>query len=206
MGIEYYAFALFLTGLICMIVIICKLLFSNAKKQRVLLDEKEAQLLRLYRTVNDTMEEFSDQIITATAEIREYMDNASLLAALLAAPPPEKEMEESLELKKLPPPPGQNSNRLPSAREATARAGKTEASDASGSRAIPMKGDNGQGFKSFLDDAARSDTAEPEISARQTRNEAVLTLAGEGKTDAQIASELGITRNEVRLIIGLVGA
>jgi len=35
------------------------------------------------------------------------------------------------------------------------------------------------------------------------RRESILTLAEEGKTHAQIARELGITQNEVKLVIGL---
>ncbi|MCL2151625.1 MAG: hypothetical protein FWH57_01500 [Oscillospiraceae bacterium] len=207
MGIEYYAFALFLTGLICFIAIICKLLFSNAKKQRALLDEKEAKLLQLYGTVNGAMEDFNDQLCAATDEIREYMDNVSLLAALSVTPPPKQKEEELPELKKLPPPSGYNQNMLPSAREATTGAEKTETSGARSLRDIQMKEDNGHEFKRFLDDATvRSYTTEPETSARQTRNEAVLTLAAQGKSDVQIAGELEITQNEVRLIVGLASA
>ena len=61
MGIQYYAFALFVSGLICLIAILCKVLFADFRRQHKLLDEKETKLLELYRTVEGIMEELSDQ-------------------------------------------------------------------------------------------------------------------------------------------------
>jgi hypothetical protein len=156
MGIEYYSFALFLTGLICLIAIICKLLFSNVKKQYNLLDEKEAKLLQLYQTVESIMEDFNDQVNITMAEIREY------------------------------------------------RSCTNPAVNHTADLVVSVQGDSGQIFKQVFDEA----TVEPSITAqavpvKQTRNEAVFTLVEEGKTEVQIASELGITQNEVRLIIGL---
>ena len=149
MKIEYYAFASFLTGLICLIAIICKVLFANMKQQYKLLDEKETKLLQLYQAVESIMEEFSDQVKVTTEEIIEY--GAKQKPALLVT---KKESE-------------------------------------------PV-------FQQVLEEAV---TQPPPICAetpkKQTRNETILALAEEGKTDAQIASELGITQNEVRLIYSL---
>jgi DNA-binding NarL/FixJ family response regulator len=62
-------------------------------------------------------------------------------------------------------------------------------------------------FQSFFDDTADKPAPQStlEMTNKHSRNEVILALADAGKTDAQIASELGITRNEVQLVIGLTG-
>jgi len=214
MNIGYYAFSLFLTGLICLVAIVFKVLFSNVKGQQKILDEKESNLLQLYRTVESIMEEFNDQVKAATSEIREFEDRAALITALpkqadekqrgvvkqadnSATPkqaevfPPQRQADDSLPLFT------QNENRHNSPQEK---------SDPKRIQVIPAKSDNGSVFQKFLDDTMMQIFPEPpEIPNKQTRNEAVLALAEEGKTEAQIASELGIMQNEVKLIIGLTG-
>ena len=64
------------------------------------------------------------------------------------------------------------------------------------------------GFKEILDDVASSPVSNSTTnissdSSVQTRTDAILALAKEGKSDAEIAQELGITRNEVLLVLGL---
>ena len=60
-------------------------------------------------------------------------------------------------------------------------------------------------FQKFFDDTAESTPPPPEIrtSRIQTRTDMILALSAEGKSDIEIASELGITRNEVLLVVGL---
>ena len=66
------------------------------------------------------------------------------------------------------------------------------------------KGNSGVVFQRFFDETAGEPQEEtPARMDKQSRKEAILALAAEGKTEAQIASELGITRNEVKLVIGL---
>jgi len=199
--VEYYAFALFLTGLICLIAIICKVLFSNVKSQRKLIDEKESKLLQLYRTVESIMEEFNDQVKATTAEIREYEDRTALIAALVKQTYEEQgERSEGtvpLLCEAEEPSPRSMNNRLlfPQAK-----------SDTQKIQAAPANSDNGSVFQRFFDETMmQQPPTAPDMTSKQARNEAVLTLAQEGKTDAQIASELGITQNEVKLIIGLTG-
>jgi len=71
--------------------------------------------------------------------------------------------------------------------------------------APPAKEENGAIFQKFFDDSAEA--APPangsEASAMQTRTETIRALAGEGKSDVEIARQLGITRNEVLLVVGL---
>lgn len=72
MGIQQYAFALFIAALICLIAILCKVLFSDVKRQKKMLDEKESEILRLYTSVETMMEEFHDQMKATTAELKDY--------------------------------------------------------------------------------------------------------------------------------------
>ena len=63
---------------------------------------------------------------------------------------------------------------------------------------------NGEVIQRLFDDM----TDEPPETAAETqvkhkKRDSILALAEEGKTNAQIARELGITQNEVKLVIGL---
>jgi len=207
MNIEYYAFALFLAGLVCLIAIICKALFGNVRRQRKLLDEKEAKLLQLYQAVEGIMEEFGDQVRAAAEEIGEYKNRTAFIAASLASLPPEPPKEEPMKIERLLQAEIIDSIRLKAANEALSRAEKIVKGDAQKSREIPAKGDSGTVFQRFFDETMMQPPppTATDMPAKHMRSEAILTLAGEGKTDAQIASELGITQNEVRLIIDLLG-
>jgi len=205
-GIGYYAFSLFLAGLVCLIAIICKVLFSNVKRQQKLLDEKESNLLHLYQSVENIIEEFNDQVKATTTEIREYDNRTAVLAALLAAPPPEPEKKEPEQLEKIVRAKRADSNRQKPANVAPAKAEKIAKGDAGRSRDVPEKSDSGSVFQRFFDETlVQPPPPAPEMTEKQARSEAILMLAEEGKTDAQIARELGITQNEVMLIIGLTG-
>jgi len=210
-GIEYYAFALFVAGLICVIAIICKVLFSNVKRQQKLLDERESQILQLYTSVETLMEEFNDQIKLTTDELKEYEFRSTSSIAAFDLPP---ELEQKAEvLERLPRTLPFDANRIRVAGEVLERAERIIKSDAVINQpalhkpgpAQPEKENNGAIFQRFFDDTA--DTPPPpsaaEKSNTQSKSSAILTLAGEGKSDVEIASELGITRNEVQLVIGL---
>ena len=77
MNLEYYLFALFIAALICLIAIICKVLFADVKRQKKLLDEQESKILQLYTSVETMMEEFNEQIKMTTNELKdlEYRAN-----------------------------------------------------------------------------------------------------------------------------------
>ena len=215
MGIELYAFALFIAGLICLVAILCKMLFANVKKQHKLLDEKETKLLQLYQTVESIMEEFNDQAAAATNEIMEYESRAAKHAAALAAapdplPPEPVKADLSVQFERLPRSdrvdrvnkvdPG----RLKAANEALARAERIVKRDTLKSNAETVKSDNGAVFQRLFDETVTETQAVAiEASSKQLRSEAILALAEEGKTDAEIAQELSITQNEVKLVIGL---
>ena len=218
-GLEYYAFSLFVAGLICVIAIICKVLFSNVKRQQKLLDERESHILQLYTSVETLMEEFSDQIKITTDELKDYeYRTASSIAAFDL--PPELEKKEQV-LDKLPRTLPFDANRIRVAGEVLERAERIIKSDAIINQAnavnrannqtgVPTQQDkagNGAVFQRFFDESAEAPPppSPAEIPTAQARSNAILALAGEGKSDIEIASELGITRNEVQLVIGLRG-
>ena len=199
MGIEFYAFALFIAGLVCLIAVLCKVLFSDLKRQHKLLDEKETKLLQLYRTVENIMEEFTDQVKATSEELKDFESRAAKRALSLALPP-EAEKKEHL-IEKPPRSVTVDSTRIRAASEVLERAERIIRSD---TIKPPKSGNEGAVFKMFFDETEAELTAlETETNSKLSRNDAILALAADGKTDAQIASELGITQNEVKLVIGL---
>ena len=205
MGIEYYAFALFIAGLICLIAILAKVLFSNVKSRRQLLDERETKILQLYQTVESIMEDFNDQVKAAIDEIKEYELRAVKREALLAmkaeaAPEPAK----AEHFEKLPRAERIDPGRMRAAGDVISRAERIVKRDTLISPEPPVGADNGAVFQRLFDETAEEAAAEmKETTTKQARKEAILALAEEGKTDAQIARELSITQNEVKLVIGL---
>ncbi|MCL2663805.1 MAG: hypothetical protein FWE83_10855 [Oscillospiraceae bacterium] len=234
MGIEYYIFALFIAALVCVVAVICKLLFSNVKRQMKMLDERETKLLQLYTSVETLTEEFNEQVKMTTGELKDLETRAhtqvkqvekareqqqahqqalqaqqiqqTTQSANMAAfeLPPELEKKEQL-LSKLPRTLPLDANRIRVAGEVLERAERIIKSENITPPPPQEKENNGAVFQKFFDDTAESTPLPPEVRASraQTRTEAILELAAEGKTDVEIASRLGITRNEVLLVVGL---
>ena len=213
MDIKYYAFALFIAGLVCLIAILCKVLFADLRRQHKLLDEKETKILDLYRAVESIIEDFEDQSKAAMDEIREYETRAAKrMAALAATPPPpspppepQKPQKETVEFK---PPQMEviDSNRMRVAGEVLARAESMAKGSAVVQKAVASKADNSDVFQRLFDDTvleSENTRRAEDQSAKPARQSAILSLAENGKTAAQIAKELGITQNEVNLVIGL---
>ena len=207
MEIKYYAFALFIAGLVCLIAILCRVLFADLKRQRKLLDDKETQVLDLYRKVESIIEDFEDQSKASMDEIREYENRAAKRAATAALPPeqpkPEPMPKDKSEFK----PPVMDvveSNRMRVAGEVLARAERMVKNSAVVQSAVSSKNDGGDVFQRLFDDTI-TDMPQPseELPGQSARNESIIALAESGKSASQIARELGITQNEVSLVIGL---
>jgi len=200
MGIEHYAFALFVSGLICLIAILTKILFADVKRQRKLLDEKESKLLQLYQSVEGIMEEFSDQVESTAKELKEYETRIAKRAAAIPPKPPEPVAIEK-PAEKPSRPLTVDQSRIRAASEVIERAERVIKGDM---LKPPQKNENGTVFHRFFDDSlGDAQAAETETSAKQKRNDSILALAAQGKSNAQIAQELGITQNEVKFIIEL---
>ena len=224
MGIEYYAFAMFIAALVCLIAILFKVLFTDVRRQSKLLDEKETKLLQLYRSFENIMEEFNDQVKTAMEDIREYEHRAMLHAASLAkqaeakrgdgSPASEKHenrphVPNPPEASMQPKPMTVDSSRIRAASEVLERAERMVKSGVGKAPAAREKSDNGEVIQRLFDDTVIEmpvSGSGREASLKHARREAILALAEEGKTDAQIARELSITRNEVKLVIDLGAA
>jgi len=123
--------------------------------------------------------------------------------------PPELEKKEQV-LEKLPRSLPFDANRIKAAGEVLERAERINKNEPLSSHGVndhvqKEKEDNGMIFHKFFDDVVESTPPSPATKSAniKTRTEAILSLAEEGKTDIEIASELGITRNEVLLVIGL---
>ena len=212
MGLEYYAFALFVAGLICVIAIICKVLFANVKGRKKLLDEREAQIMLLYTSVETLMEEFNDQIKITIDELKEKEYRATAHMTAFDLPPELEQKEQALE--RLPRSLPFDANRIRAAGEVLERAERIVKSDNiinldSAQTNSPQadtsarEKENSAVFQKFFDDSVEANPSTAELAQPQTRSSAILALANKGKTDVEIASELGITRNEVQLVIGL---
>jgi len=206
MGLEYYAFALFLAGLICVIAIICKVLFSNVRRQKKFLDDRELQILQLYNSVETLMEEFNDQVKITTAELKEQEYRATSQIQAFNLPTALEQKEQVLD--KLPRTLPLDANRIRVAGEVLERAERIVKSDSIIPPPPPGKDENGAVFQKFFDETAESTPPPPPSqeerkASAKTRTDMILELANEGRTDIEIASELGITRNEVLLVVGL---
>ena len=217
--VQHYAFALFITGLICLIAILFKILFSGAKRQHKLLEEKEAELLGLYHTVEELVEQFSDQMNEAIEEIKELENRAIARVAQYTPPTPagapsaimpehmKYEFSEAPQRAETP-----DSSRIRAANEVLARAERMVKKDVR-KKPLPVTAvtpEKGSVFQRIIDVAADEPLAVPYAeakppAAKQERNEAILALKDQGKTVANIARELGITQNEVKLVIGMAG-
>ena len=212
MDIQYYAFALFVAALICLIAVLFRLLFAGVKRQRKMLDEKESDLLKLYRTVENIMEEFNDQIKTAMDDIKEYEVRTAAHMAAMAA---KQEQERKAEAAPKPPvteAPARamtiDSSRIRAASEVLERAERMIKSNAGKGVTVIKSGDAGNHGviqRLFDEPAGEPQSGGAETAAKNKRRESILALAREGKTHAQIAKELSITQNEVKLVIGLNG-
>jgi len=263
MEIQHYVFSLFLAALICGIAILCKVLFSDTKRQKKLLDEKETKILELYISVETLTEEFNDLARTTIEEMKEYEMRALSRSAVSELPSEFEKIEQVLDrlpksvpldaarikvlgdvvertnsmsgneasyfapmqpqqpiqqpLPKAPvvPPPQHQSISQQAPRQAaplpTISNAVHQAYGAPAPKPFnPPKVDTGNAvFQKMFDDTVDTgpvNTVYAEtngVATQQSRSDIILSMSEAGKDDIQIASELGITRNEVALVLGL---
>ena len=70
MGIEYYTFALFMFILVCASMCFARLLFNGTKRREEFLNDKEEKLLKLYRDVEELVEDLYERMIENAAEFQ----------------------------------------------------------------------------------------------------------------------------------------
>ena len=217
MDMSYYAFALFIAALVCLIGILFKLLFGNIKQQRRLLEEKESNVLQLYQTVESIMDEFTEQIAAAMDDIKEYEVRAATAFAASQAKvsEPIDELGEHVSeftpltatMPAVPVPMTVDATRIRAASEVLERAERMVKGSSSKRVDYVVGGANGntEVVQNLFDDMVSGDMASDGMETQSRNNrEIILSLAEEGKTQAQIARQLGITQNEVKLVIDLV--
>ena len=206
MGIEYYAFALFVTVLICLIAFLFKMLFADVKRQKKMLDEKESELLKLYRTVENVIEEFTDKAKAITKEIKVHEDR--MLKFEL------EQKANNVPIKISEPVVPQKPNKLPRTMAVDSSVDRIKAAGEVIERAERVvKGEAAKVtqpvvpqpvFQRVLKETeAPKPYDDPSLTEKQRRNKKILELADSGKTTAQIAEELSISQNEVKLVIEL---
>jgi DNA-binding NarL/FixJ family response regulator len=222
---QAYLFALYIFGLICLVAVLCRILFFNAKRQNALLDEKEEKMLKLYQSIETIAEEFEDQVKEALDEIKEVENRtikvvaqlkaqdtaireaaaAAAAAAVAALPEEETTYKEPMRIN------GSktktvDSTRFKAASEVLERAERMVIGGKPKNSETRVRSVNGLEFQRIIDETVTDQyPPQPELSEKQKRTNDVLALSAEGKTVTQIARELGITRNEVTLVIELGG-
>ena len=222
MGFEYYVFALFITGLLCLLAVLCRLLFGGMRRRQKLLDEKEESLLKLYNTVESIIEDFTDQSRAAIEEIKE-LESRAAMKTVLAAPntatgqapsePSAKEDKEPVQKRRASEEGFStsqsmkvDSSRIRAAGEVLERAERMIKSSAQKTAPAPARTGGGAVFQRIIDEAVE-DIPDYEdngqANQQKTTHSRILEMSQEGKSVSQIARSLGITQNEVMLVIGL---
>jgi hypothetical protein len=183
-----YVFAIILLVIlnICTIAFLSKYIFSDLKRRSADFEEKTGELFKMYEDVEGYMETFyteSDALKTKLEALA--ADVAELKTAIR-----EVSTDRSEYAKK-----GRRASAAkpkPSAPSSWDLFGTGEQDNAGEIAAV--SGESGGDAAEIVPDAAAD-------IPRETRLEGVLKLHREGKTHSQIAKELGVTKNEVDLII-----
>lgn len=180
MGYEYYLFATYVFLLVCVVLLICKKLFSDTKRQKRAFDDMEKKLLRTYETVEEAIDEFYDLAQESKAEMeKKHSEIKDLISDFPPSSPstPVENEPVAAPVAALP---------KPKARKSTAK-----------QRAI-SEPDNHPVFEQLVSEKVGNfDTPVSPLF------ENVQSLAAQGKSRAEIAKELKITQNVVGLVLGL---
>ena len=192
MGIEQYLFGFYVFVLICLVLVLYRFLFSDIKRQRMLLEEKESKLIKLYSTIEDMMDDFmasaEDSKLEAdksVKKIKELGEGLERQYSAVTSPPPA--------------PPEKKSGGKKAQKEVkidlVAGAEEEELLKAAPAIEEPLP------FRELLTNTS-GEIELPDMLARK-ENMDIIELAQQGKSRSQIAKELGITLSEVDLVIGI---
>jgi hypothetical protein len=175
--LRYYAFAFFIFVLVCVVLVLCKLLFSGSRRENKLLDDKETQLLKLFRDLEDIMSDFYDRVDESKAEMQKLdqarqplLDALALSEAALAQEPERRNPKSAAS--------------APDFKQLV----DTYAGDAS-APPYPQNSPNAGNKPPNAQNAALP------------KKDRILQLHSEGKTGNQIAETLDITQSEVSMVI-----
>ena len=194
MGFQYYLFAFYIFLLVLVLMFLYNYYFSDIKRQKKLLDEKESKLLRLYQTLEDVLDEYYDTAATAKREISETMNEINLKSGELfedIATFANETADRRVPMRR----PVQV-NMAPQSPPPVNVESVQTAPIQSNSEAPVID------FKAILQGS--EENAQPSLR-QKTTNQRIIELVQEGKSRAQIAQELNITQSEVDLVIGISG-
>ena len=227
MEIGYYGFAFFVFILLCLLMILYNYLFSDMKRQKKLLDEKENKLLRLYQSVEEALDDFHDSVEGSHGEItRQLCELGELHAEVergLRGPAhglsrmerPDSPMRRPAAtaavqrpVSQPTPAPAMVQESAPSLAESIGQAAANIRAQTPTAPVAPADEPAEEAemapppvFRQVME--AVMEVEPPAEPAAPARNEQILRMAREGRSRSQIAKDLGITLSEVELVIGM---
>ncbi|NLT57759.1 MAG: hypothetical protein GXX99_02215 [Clostridiales bacterium] len=175
--LERYLYTLFVFALAGLLLLLHRRIGSDVRRQKKLLDERETGILKRYAGLEDAMDEFAGTVAASQEELCRQVDELQRLLAQAR---------------------GQVGASLPAAAEPPARGRVWEVQEPP-DEAPAAEG----GFQLLFEQAAERPAGPEPARASATRYERIKALALEGLQRPQIARELGITQNEVDLVIGI---
>lgn len=196
---EYYLFAMFVFVLCAVLVIFAKFLFS-AKKKPEDIKVREEKLLRLYRQLEDMMEsfeEYAEEVREDISESKKYIDLQIGDCEQRLGKKLEKEMNSRTKEFEKPVFKEITTENIIKSAEKTAEK-STPKSEKKSAQAMELEKLKKQ--MSELPKETVSDS-QPEEKKNESRQEKVLRLYKEGKSENKIAKEMNMNSSEVKLII-----
>jgi len=226
MEIGYYGFAFFVFILLCLLMILYNYLFSDMKRQKKLLDEKENKLLRLYQSVEEALDDFHDSVEGSHGEISRQLRELGELHAEVerglrgpAHGPARMERPDSpmrcpaatavqRPVSQPAPAPAMVQEPAPTLAESIGQAAANIRAQTPAAPVAPADEPAEEAemapppvFCQVME--AVMEVEPPAEPAAPARNEQILRMAREGRSRSQIAKDLGITLSEVALVIGM---
>ena len=178
---NYYLFASYLFVLICVLVIVCKYLFADVKRQRRMLDEKEKQLLDTFRTLEDAMDDYYALVEQAKDELASKSRELENRLFLTDIEPQQEQLPDidTVQLSKA-------AKKAVTKKPVKMPVSKPEPTD-----------ENQLAFDQLFTNAISN------VSVKTKLHDKVADMTKQGRSRAEIAKTLKITQNEVELIMGM---
>jgi hypothetical protein len=185
--LPYYLFAFFVFILVCLVLLLWRFLFAGLKRERIYLEHKEEELHVLLQTLRKEADDFFYLAADKTAEIS---DERKRIAALISGfTLPQSAENEPAAVRYSEPEPVVQAAPFNEFRKAIEEA-VIKQNEPPPAPVIP---------KVEPTDSALINPVKPEV--KNSKREQITELLDSGKDAVQVAKELGITRNEVDLVV-----
>ena len=179
---NYYLFASYLFVLICILVIVCKYLFADVKRQRRMLDDKEKQLLNTFRTLEDTIEDYYALVEQAKNELELKSRELESRLTLQDTPPQQEQLPDTDDTVS----PSRAVKKTAAKKPVKMPVSKPEPAD-----------ENQLAFDQLFTNSIAN------VSVKAQLHDKIIDMTKQGKSRAEIAKSLQITQNEVELVTGM---